>query len=320
MDTQPLYPFLLAPSLHVLVWGGRKLDTRLGKLLPTDQPYGEAWELHDSASVVNGPLAGRTIADLVSQYGAALLGDGHEPAQGMPLLIKLLDANDWLSVQVHPNDEQAAALEGQPRGKTEAWYVIDAEPGARLINGVKPGTTREGIAEAIRQDTVRDLLQYVEVQPGDGLFMPAGTVHALGPGLLIYEVQQSSNTTYRLYDWGRMGLDGKPRALHIDKGTQVANPDLHSVAKRGEGESGLVFESPYFCTVRHTLDGSSVEVQTGGCFQAITVLDGVFSVDAAAESVDVPIGRTAFVPACIDRFVLTGTGTALRSWMPAPSA
>lgn len=121
MDANALYPFLLDPSLHVIVWGGRKLETRLEKSLPTDQPYGEAWELHDSAVVATGALAGQTVADLVRTYGTALIGEGSDPADGMPLLIKFLDANDWLSVQVHPNDAQAAALEGQPRGKTEAW-------------------------------------------------------------------------------------------------------------------------------------------------------------------------------------------------------
>ncbi|MCK6580943.1 MAG: class I mannose-6-phosphate isomerase [Anaerolineae bacterium] len=316
MDANALYPFLLDPSLHVIVWGGRKLETRLEKSLPTDQPYGEAWELHDSAVVATGALAGQTVADLVRTYGTALIGEGSDPADGMPLLIKFLDANDWLSVQVHPNDAQAAALEGQPRGKTEAWYVVDAAPGARLINGLKPGTTREGLADAIRQDRVRDVVQFIDVQVGDGLFMPAGTVHALGPGLLIYEVQQSSSTTYRLYDWGRMGLDGKPRPLHIDKGTQVADPDLRPAVTRG-GESICIFESPYFCTFRHILHEDVVALFTGGCFQAITVLEGALRIDTAAGSLDVPRGRTAFIPACIPSFSLSGAGTALRSWQPA---
>lgn len=318
MNTQTLYPLLLDPALHVYVWGGRKLETRLGIPLPTDQPYGEAWELHDTAVVVNGALAGRTVGDLVAEYGEALIGAGNDPQEGMPLLIKFLDANDWLSVQVHPNDEQAAALEGEPRGKTEAWYVVDAEPGGELINGLKPGTTRDTLAQAIREDRVRDLLTFVEVQPGDGLFVAAGTVHAIGPGLLIYEIQQSSSTTYRLYDWGRMGLDGSPRTLHIDKGTQVANLDFHTAVVRVPDIDleTTIFDTPYFCTVRHRIDHQGVEIVTDNRFQAITCLEGALRLSSRTASVDIIAGQTVLVPAELNLFSLDGTGVALRSFQP----
>lgn len=319
MSNQPLYPLLLAPSLHVLVWGGRKLQTRLGIPLPTTEPYGEAWTLHDSATIANGSLAGRTVGELVAEYGTDLIGTGNPPADGMPLLIKFLDANDWLSVQVHPNDVQAKELEGQPRGKTEAWVVIDTEPGAKLINGVLPGTTKEALADAIRDEHVRDLLSFVEVHPGDALFQRAGTIHALGPGILIYEVQQSSNTTYRLYDWGRMGLDGKPRLLHIDKGTAVSDMSLRSaVTKTPDAPSATVFDSSFFMTIRHHLTGEKIEVATEGRFHAITVIDGAVTIHSASGSVDVALGQTALIPAVIDQFSLSGTGIALRSYQPAP--
>ncbi len=190
-----LYPLLLNPALHTRVWGGRQLETVFHKPLPTAEPYGEAWEMHDTATIVNGPLAGRTVADVLREYGHALVGPDHDPALGMPLLAKFLDSADWLSIQVHPNDEQARLLDGEARGKTEAWYVLAAEPGARLVMGVRPGTSRAEMAEAIRTNSLERLVMYADVSVGDVLFVQAGMVHALGPGLLIYEIQQSSDLT-----------------------------------------------------------------------------------------------------------------------------
>jgi len=222
MPKPKLYPMLLDPALDLRVWGGRHLETVMGKTLPTAEPYGESWEMHDTSTVVNGALAGRTLGDLLATFGADLIGERNDPRKGIPLLVKLLDANDWLSVQVHPNDAQARELEGEPRGKTEAWYVIAAEPDAKLVIGLLPDATPASMAEAIRDNRLEELLVYANVVAGDVLYIPAGTVHALGPGVLVYEIQQSSDITYRLYDWGRMGLDGKPRALHIDKGIAVS--------------------------------------------------------------------------------------------------
>ena len=213
-----LYPIKLQPVLHVKVWGGRKLAERLNKTMPSTEPYGESWELHGAARVRNGSLRGRSLAELTREYGAELIGQGSDPADGFPLLAKFIDANDWLSIQVHPDDAQARLLEGEPRGKTEAWVVLDADEGAKLVIGLEPGSGREQLADAIQQNRLEDLLVYTEVKSGDVLYVPANTVHALGPGILIYEIQQSSDITYRLYDWGRMGLDGRPRELHIDKG------------------------------------------------------------------------------------------------------
>ncbi len=319
MTTLPLYPFLLDPALHVIVWGGRKLATHLNKPLPTDQPYGEAWELDNTAIVATGALAGRTLGELVAEYGEDLIGAGNDPADGMPLLIKILDANQWLSVQVHPNDEFCRQLENSPRGKTEAWVVIDAEPGAQLINGLQPGTTRPALADAIAQNSVRDLLLTVDVQTGDSLYMPAGIVHALGPGLLIYEVQQACNITYRLYDWGRVGLDGKPRALHIDKGVGVTNPDLSPIVGRtGDHDTSVVFDNDYFCTIYHRLTGGRAEIlATDGRFQAITCLSGWLTVTTDAGALTIPMGRTGFIPAMLSTFTLSGDGVGLRSFQPA---
>lgn len=319
--TTPLYPLLLEPSLHTKVWGGRKLETVLHKTLPTADPYGESWELHDSATVANGELAGRTLGDVLAAYGTKLIGAHNDPAQGFPLLGKFLDASDWLSIQVHPNDAQAAELEGQPRGKTEAWIFLEAEPGAKLVIGVQPGTTRETMAQAIRKGVLENHIAYATVARGDVLFLEANTVHALGPGLLIYEIQQSSNTTYRLYDWNRMGLDGKPRALHIDKGVQVSNMDFLPEITHPWDESAAqatLVKSPYFQTDLHRLTDTTPEVTvpTAGRFQALTCVGGAVTVTCADTRIELTTGRTGLIPASLPTFTLRGAGDVLRSWQP----
>ncbi len=309
---------LLEPSLHVKVWGGRRLETLMHKPLPTGEPYGEAWEMHDSAKVANGALAGRTLGDLLAEYGADLIGGVSDPKEGMPLLVKILDANDWLSVQVHPNDEQARLLEGEPRGKSEAWYVIAADEDAQLVIGIVPDASREEIAEAISGNHLEELLVYQPVEAGDVLYIPAGTIHALGPGLLVYEIQQSSDTTYRLYDWGRMGLDGKPRPLHIEKSLEVARlgklPSISFIA--GERDSTItVVDSPFFKTALHTLHDSSAELDTAGqVFHALTCIEGEAEVSTDQEGVALHSGQSVLIPAVIGRYTLRGTAKILRSY------
>lgn len=316
-----LYPLLLQPALHTRVWGGRRLETAFNKPLPSDHPYGESWEMHDTATITNGSLAGWAIGDVLIEYGHALVGPANDPAKGFPLLAKILDAADWLSIQVHPNDEQARQLEGEPRGKTEAWYILSAEPGAKLVIGVQPGTSRAVMAEAIRANTLDDLLVYAEVSAGDVLYIPAGTIHALGPGLLIYEIQQSSDTTYRLYDWGRLGLDGEPRALHVDKGVAVSNLDALPEIKHTAGDSRPVVEivsSPFFTTWLHQLNprnGPRITLDTENrCFHILTCIEGTAAVEAGDTRFEMQPGQTALVPASQGAYTLSGTARVLRSF------
>lgn len=312
---QPLYPLLLDPTLHTRVWGGRRLETVLHKRLPTSQPYGESWEMHDTALVANGPLAGQTLGEVLAAYGSALIGTRSDPRDGIPLLVKFLDASDWLSIQVHPNDAQAAALEGEPRGKTEAWYILDTAPEGRLVVGVQPGLSQQRIASAVETNTLEEVVVYAQVNAGDVLFIPAGTIHAIGPGLLIYEIQQSSDITYRLYDWGRMGLDGKPRPLHVEKSLQVANTQKPAHTHQPDGE--VVVSCPYFITLLKTLNANSLTLDTGGAvFHALTCIEGSLSVQAGDWLVEMPAGRTVFVPATTGRYVLSGRGRALASFQP----
>ncbi|GAB5492918.1 MAG: class I mannose-6-phosphate isomerase [Phototrophicaceae bacterium] len=308
-----LYPLLLSPSLHIKVWGGRKLASELGKDLLDDAPYGESWELHDTSIIVNGVHAGKNVADLIMLYGTNLIGEGFDPAEGLPLLVKLLDANDWLSVQVHPNDEQARELEGDPRGKTEAWIILATDPHAKLVIGMQSGTSPQEMAEAIRNNTIESMLEYAEVKAGDVLYMPANTVHAIGPGILLYEVQQSSNITYRLYDWGRMGLDGQPRDLHIEKGVQVSNLDTLPDVTQPKGS--MMVKGSYFQTERHIIEGLGIDLTTEGAFHAITCIDGSVRIEHPSDIVELALGQTALIPASLGTYGIIGAGTVLQSYM-----
>lgn len=307
------YPLLLEATLHVKVWGGHKLGSEFGKTLLEDAPYGEAWELHDTSIVSNGIYAGKTIADLIREYGTDFIGTGFDPEEGLPLLVKILDATQWLSVQVHPDDEQAKELEGDPRGKTEAWIILATEPDAKLVIGMTPGTSQQEMADAIRDGTVEELLEYVTVHPGDVLYMPANTIHAIGPGIALYEVQQSSNMTYRLYDWGRMGLDGKPRELHIEKGVQVSNLETLPDVTHPDGE--LLVDGKLFQTKRHIVNGNSLSFSTNGVFQSLSCITGTVQIEHPHARVELQKGQTAMLPAFAGAYNLSGTGTILRSYM-----
>jgi mannose-6-phosphate isomerase len=300
-------PFKLLPALHVKVWGGRRLAS-LGKALPTAEPYGESWEVHDTATIASGPHAGKTLGEMIATHGEILLGAGVDPALGMPLLLKFLDANEWLSIQVHPNDRQAQALDNQPRDKTEAWYVRAADPGAQIVIGVQPGTTPARLMDAIRGGTLEGSVVYADVTAGDVLFIPAGTIHALGPGLLIYEIQQSSDLTYRLYDWGRMGLDGQPRPLHIEKSAAVSNlaslpPILHTADS--DAPEMPIISSPFFNTTLYRLMSSrATAISTRGRFQFVTCIEGEASLNSQGERLTLTLGETVFVPASVPGFTL----------------
>lgn len=218
------YPLIFKPTFRDYIWGGRRLGSVLNKPIPEEGIYAESWEVvdhgEDQSVVDNGPLAGKTLGELVQEFPEDLFGI-KKPSETFPLLFKFLDANRDLSIQVHPDDAQGALLDPPDLGKTEAWYILDAEPGAKVYVGLKDGVTREDLARAVEADKVIDAMHVLEPQAGDCLFIPANTVHALGKGLLVAEIQQASNTTFRLYDWGRMGADGKPRALHIDQSLET---------------------------------------------------------------------------------------------------
>jgi mannose-6-phosphate isomerase len=231
-------PLLFDPILKRIRWGGRRLGTVLGKNLGPHADYAESWEIADmgpvQSTVATGPLRGQTLASLIASQPQFLLGSppavtstagGAPPSSQFPLLVKFLDASDRLSLQVHPDDAQAQRAGVGPRGKTEAWIVLETEPNATLFAGLQPGVTRAQFETAVRSGAVEPLLHRVAVRPGDCLFIPAGTVHALGEGVLLAEVQQSSDTTYRLFDWNRVDASGQPRELHIEAGLDCVDFD-----------------------------------------------------------------------------------------------
>lgn len=218
-------PLVFEPYLRPLVWGSRLLGERFHKRLPDDHAtFGESWELSghpDHVTVVaEGPLAGSKLTDLCQQQPEAIFGPKTHHVDRFPLLIKLLDCHQLLSVQVHPNDELAARLIPGELGKTESWVILDALPGGRVYAGLLPGVDEAKLREHLAEGTVDQCLHQFHPQPGDCLFLKAGTVHAVGGGVVMAEVQQTSDATFRLFDWNRLGTDGKPRALHIEQSIQ----------------------------------------------------------------------------------------------------
>ena len=215
-----LYPLLLRPQFHERIWGSLDLAPIYTREI-TGSPLGEAWLTGDGCTVANGPLAGRTLAQLCQEFGKKFLGEGAGNATRFPLLIKFLFPREKLSVQVHPDDEMAVKV-GQPCGKTECWYVLQAEPGAKIGLGLKPGVTKSEVERAIVENRMEHLLNWLDVHEGDLVYVDAGTVHAIGGGAVIVETQQNSDTTYRLYDYGR------PRELHVQDGLRATKEQTHA--------------------------------------------------------------------------------------------
>jgi len=241
----PLYPLRFAPTYQYRLWGGRRLSGLLSAPLPGDGPIGEAWLLSDrddhKSQVANGPLKGQTIGELMEEFRDQLLGRSASRFRRFPLLLKFLDAREMLSVQVHPSDAHPDLIPVGETGKTEAWVVIEANKGSRIYEGLKPGTTTDELRHSLADGTIADHLVNIVPKPGDGVFIPAGTVHTLGGGVIVFEVQQNSDVTFRLYDWDHVDpKTGQPRPLQVDQA--LASIDFQ------ENTGGLV--TPVIVTTR----------------------------------------------------------------------
>jgi mannose-6-phosphate isomerase len=291
----------LTPSYRDYVWGGEKLR-------PGHYPTAEAWVVWEDDVIESGSLAGKTLGEVAAQFSESFLGAKAMFRTGtrFPLLIKLLDCEQWLSLQVHPNDKQAVELEGVGQfGKTEAWHILDSEPDAKLVAGLKPNVSPDILAEAIRNGTITEHLQYANVKQGDTIFMPAGTLHALGPGLLVYEVQQTSDWTYRVYDWGRPATEKRP--LHVEKSIQVTRADFTApvipAPEAGDGTRHTLAQCEYFTLELLSAESNVIELDTKGeSFHAITVIEGSAVLQTEAVSVELARFQTAVVPAGMRRY------------------
>lgn len=320
-----LYPLRFVPTFRRYLWGGRRLETFLHKPLGAGDDYAESWELVDHGAdqslVAYGPLQGRSLHELVSHAGAALLGK-HAPLPAFPLLFKYLDAQQPLSLQVHPNDQQAAQLRPPDRGKTEAWVVVHAEPGSCVYAGLRPGVTRESFQQSLRQGTAVEAMHTLAVQAGDCIFIPAGTVHALGAGILLAEIQQASDTTFRLWDWNRVGADGRPRALHLEAGLAVADFQAGPVTVRvpqatDRAYAQLLVACEHFVLERWEFH-QPLSLPADERFLILSVLAGALSVTDDPASLPLARGQTMLLPAhrLDTRLTPQGNATVLAAYLP----
>jgi mannose-6-phosphate isomerase len=333
MHDAQIYPLTFAPVLRDYLWGGRRLETALGRPLPPGI-VAESWEIsgHPTAptSADYGYWAGRPLPEILAGLGERLTGANSGWAlrrQRFPLLVKLLDAHHDLSVQVHPDDAYAQAHEQGELGKTEMWYILHAEPGAEVILGTRPGTTRQAFRAALAAGKLEGVLQRVPVHAFDSIALPPGTVHALLAGLIATEIQQNSDATYRLFDWGRVGPDGKARALHIEKaldvidfeaGAGIVVPSLlvetEDLARR------QLASNRYFVVEEVTMRAGSVYVGAcdGSTMEIWGCLRGAAAIAWARDPVALPAVRYALLPAALGQFEVRATQpcTCLRVYLP----
>ena len=309
-----LYPLTFRPIFKERIWGGRNLETLYHKSLPPGAVIGESWEISDrpgDASVVaNGPLAGRDLRWLMENHERDLLGGAPSERGRFPLLVKILDAQEKLSLQVHPPAEKAAGLGGEP--KTEMWYIAHASAGAKLFAGLKRGVSRAEFERRIRDGTVADSFHCLPVKAGDTLFLPSGRVHAIGAGLVIFEIQQNSDTTYRVFDWNRVGTDGKPRELHVAE--SLASIDFNDFEPRlVDAPFQRTGDSEVCSLVKHALfhvdlfrsynQGSSL--MKGGRLRIIGVLENRVVVANETLRVELLPGQFCLVPAAAESIDVT---------------
>lgn len=317
------YPLKFKPEMKERVWGGRSLE-QFGLELP-EGPIGEGWMIGDhpngTTKVINGELAGLGLDEIREKYGSSVFGaKGYSANSRFPLLIKLLDCNDDLSVQVHPGNDYARLPQGE-LGKTEMWYVLDAKPDAKIIYGLKPGVTRESFSQAIADNRIMDSLQEVEASAGDSFYIPAGTVHALCAGVLVAEIQQNSDTTYRLYDYDRPGLDGKPRELHIEDSLEVTAYDNSGATRMKTEVSGpnewlRLASSPYFIVEKGVAKDSWPLPSMPDSFTILVVCDGTGTLEWSDGSIGLERGNCFLLPANLGEYSLNGEATVLRCYLP----
>ena len=313
--------WMLKPSVKSTIWGGRKLIDEFGFKpdVPDADNAAEGWMLSghkDGPSYIcNGMYSGMTLNEAIRITGRQVLGSHCDGIEGFPILIKLIDACDKLSIQVHPGDEYARRVENE-NGKTEAWYILEAKPGAELIYGLNKKMEREEFADDIRKNTILNDVNRVRVKAGDVVFIPSGMLHAIGEGIFLAEVQQSSNTTYRVYDYDRRDKKGKPRELHVRQATEVVDLSVPSVdfsPKRERqdypgGGKTLLTDCPYFAMTLLTVDGVFEDTATEESFVSLLVLEGDGSLTDGNNVFPLKKGDSVFIPAGLGAYRIEGKG------------
>ena len=311
---------LFKPIYKEIMWGGSLMSEVLGRDLPsTGNPIAEAWEIvdrEDAESIIeNGPMAGMSIRDLIEQRSGDFVGSNFRGGGRFPLLVKLIDAGKRLSLQVHPDEDACKELPGA-EPKTEMWYVIAAKPDAKIIAGLGKSCTKYKFLESIKNGNVEECLQVFKSVPGDAYFINAGTVHAIGAGNLLLEIQQNSNTTYRISDWGRVGLDGKPRQLHLEEAVKSINfasrlapriPNVSNVTEHNR-KFPIVNRCPFFHVDDLRLVEEWYDKADGTSMHIISAITGSVTIEGVAESVHVDRGRSCVVPANYGRYSINING------------
>lgn len=313
-----LKPIKLVPEFKEIIWGGNKLKTDYNKVSDLNN-IAESWELtvrDDGMNVIaDGEFAGLTMQEYIDKNGFEVVTN--KELDRFPLLIKFIDAEDNLSIQVHPDDEYGL-LKANSLGKTEMWYVIDAKPGAKLVYGLKPGCDIKSLGEAISNGTVEEQLNYVNVKKGDVFFIPSGLVHAIGAGILLAEIQQNSNITYRVYDYNRVGKDGKPRELHVtDALNVIVNRSEYEIDKirysKGEKTSTCLASCEFFTVDKYDIDGEKVFSTNAESFNSVLCLDGNAEIIFNNEKFPLVKGDSYFIPANMGDYSIEGKAQVIVS-------
>lgn len=321
-----LYPLELDRFLSPRLWGGERLISFLDLSKPKgDEPLGESWQIYGGNRVLNGPLQGKTLDEVTAEAGAALIGTAPSERYGdtFPLLAKFIDAADKLSIQVHPDDAYAHEHEAASgfHGKSEAWLILEAEADAHIIWGFRDALTPDEVKAAALDERLEPHLNVVPVKAGDVVYNPAGTVHAIGAGILLFEIQQASDLTYRLYDYGRKDSKGQPRDLHLDKALEVADltPGEHArvtPTPLGEGKTELL-KTEFFAFERWDVAGRLSETTRPTSADLLTVLSGELTLRAGDTELTLSQGGSCVLPAALGTYSLTGEGALLRCYIPA---
>jgi mannose-6-phosphate isomerase len=332
MSTDPssaqraLVPFAVDPREVPVIWGGDALVRSFGKRGDPFATIGESWECWDENPALGGPYAGTTIATLREQLGHAFTG-ALDPQRTFPILTKFIDARQPLSVQVHPDDAYAQRVEHQPNGKTECWVILRADPDAELILGWARDVDREEYVRRVADGTLGDVLRRIAVQAGDVFYLPAGTVHAIGAGVVLFEAQQASDLTYRIFDWNRVGADGKPRELHTQKAADV----LEYRAGHGGALAALAYDcdgtrhealvaDPRFLVERVAVGVRAATIALEGMPLVVTALEGALELRAGATTIALAPYETALVPAALGEAHLTAQSAATNVLTVSPCA